>query len=713
MTEPEVKEPAPAARGLKDAAQDVQSGAPGGVSITNRMRRSAGAMFAGSVDMSGGTLIGRDQHNYSIHVGATIDITPQPVGTGERDELEKVFLPPANFRQAVLMHGKHRVLILRGPEGHGRGATAMRLLGEFGATELFRLPAGTNLARLRADQLTAGAGYLFTDLSNQDARSLTGGALNPVEAILASVDAYLVLTVSAQVRSGDPDVLDRTVDIGAPASGIAVLRRHLEHALGKADCDALLGDPATLTALTDLVEDSRGLRHAARVARLCVEERINGVLQLDSVRDRASQEDQADFCDWFDELPDDARAHAISLAVFHGLSYRVVADQAEALRRHVENPNLPAGVVIQADLNTVRRTGFGRSRTERLRELRAAVTKGTVPTLYGDVPTDVLAYRDGRYPEALLLRMRDEYPDIQRPMLDWLRNAGASSDDTVRIWAAEAVGYLARLDFTTVLNAVIVPWASSSDSDRQDAAAFTLEGPAGDGLRNQVMSVIRSWSDDDRMERRITAVRAYGASIGRTDPLLALTQLEQLIRDDNVDVALAAARSLADLIDFDPRLATQVLALLGRWIRSNNLNHKNAAELAFLLVASGTFAPREEVGEDDASVEWPLLLRLAQDDPELRKTIAGLWRTVLNGAFWNDSARLVLTQWAQNADPDRRPCSALARLALAIGTDPASPVVEARTRKILNLLVEQWAGNRPPHLAVAPRAASAVRQLIP
>ncbi|MGY0234283.1 hypothetical protein [Longispora urticae] len=692
-------------RDVQAAAKDLESGAhtPGSVSITNRMRRSAGAMFNGSVDIDGGTLIGRDQHNYSVHLGAEVSLKLLPVAASEVDLLRQTFLPPTGYDRLLTIARSRRLLILQAPPGHGRATTALRLLWDLGVRDLHRVAPGGDLSQLRRDQIRAGSGYLLADVSDADAKGLQGDLLRGIDAMLEAADARMVLTVSAHAAVSAPEVQSRLVPLGAPADGLDIVRQHLRVRVGQQVADALLADRAAVHALQELLRDDRGLGRAARLALICVEERTDSALVVDRIRERAAREESADFAAWFDDLADiQLRCQAISLAAFHGLAYGSMAALAESLRKAVERPNQVTGAVAGSSGGAM--DPFGRSRATRMRLLRARITQGSIPTLHGDVPTEVVTYLNPRYPGALLQRIWHEYDGLRTPMLEWLRNAGGHADESVRIWAAEAVGLLAHFDFSWVLRSVITPWAASRDARRQEAAAFALALPAAVDFYDQVSSVLQSWSTEDaKTGLQITAARAYGASVGRKAPEQALRQLAALVRNDNFDVALAVGRSLADLIDHQRSLAPQVLSTLDRWARGGSQQQLNAAQLAFLIVAG------ETVTTDDEATPWPLLLRLADEDDTLRGTVAGLWRTALNGTVLNRPARAVLGEWAAAVERYPRPRAAFGRLCWSIAADPRSAALAVRTKKILFVLADSWSGDASGTRGQAPRAAAALR----
>ncbi|NUT22248.1 MAG: hypothetical protein HOV77_24000 [Hamadaea sp.] len=698
------------ARDFKQVAQDIEDGGqtPGAITLTNRMRRTAGAVFTGSVGVQGGgQLAGRDFFN--VHIGGEADVTVLPVGSGELAELDHYVEPSALAHSRGVVRAV-RVAILKGETGDGRGLTALKLLVDCGVRRVFRVVSFDHLQRLKPDDVTANAGYLLTDVTDAQARSLTGVLLGGVEAMLEAVDARMILTVDAAAVITDTAVLNRTIPLGQRPDAYAVVESRLQALVGVDVARTMLADPDLDQVLRGLLAaGGKGMAYAARLARLCAEERASGAVAAE-VRRRAAQQENDDFEGWFDDLPsDDLRYQAVSLASFHGLSYSVVARQSDILRQTASRPEIAGGMTVMTDMQTVQRNIFGDGRSRRLRQLRAAISIGQVPTMHGDVPTEIVSFVDDRYPEALLSRVWHEFDELRGSLLGWLRRAGGDPDATIRIWAAQTVGLLARYDFTEVLHSVILPWAGHDDWARQEAAAFALEGPAAGALRAQVASLVRSWSRPEAGRAfNLTAARAYGASVGRTDPQQALVQLESLIDDDDYEVVVAVARSLADLVDHDSDLAPEVLAALERWVGGRaSLAMRRSGQLAFLVVAGETNAP--VATEGDVTRGGPLLLALADSDRRHRDAVAMLWRTVFNGNAVHDAARTVWREWAIAVDADPRRCFALGQLAAAIADDPRLASLGDRTARILLVMADSWEATSEQRPPVAPNAARAVR----
>jgi hypothetical protein len=157
------------------------------------------------------------------------------------------------------------------------------------------------------------------------------------------------------------------------------------------------------------------------------------------------------------------------------------------------------------------------------------------------------------------------------------------------------------------------------------------------------------------------------------------------------------------LLDRPDDTPTIALSTLLRW--SDDQKRRNMAHWVFLTIASQLVRriPHTEPDGRKRVVYWPALLRMVHHDPELRVPLLELWRRVLNQAFLNSIAEVVLRQWAEQAEGDDDLLAAFARLVRAVAED-------ARTRSVLLGYARAWrAEDRRKPL---PRAADAIEVVL-
>jgi hypothetical protein len=125
-----------------------------------------------------------------------------PLPEAELDEARAAFVQPGGY--AALrreLAGRH-LMLLRGPDGAGKYATARALLLAAGHDRLFRVDPGVDLARLGLGEgegegggdFVPGAGYVMPDLP--DAAGLTAFQRQRLATALAARDCRLVVTLA-------------------------------------------------------------------------------------------------------------------------------------------------------------------------------------------------------------------------------------------------------------------------------------------------------------------------------------------------------------------------------------------------------------------------------------------------------------------------------------------------------------------------------------
>lgn len=700
------------ARGIKEAARDITASTsnPGGINVSNALRRQAEQSLSAGRDFVGG-------NQFNVNLGGA-------VGSGTRTvmyqlseetltEIRGAFVAPPGYKQLVTAVRGRPVVLLRSRDGQGKWATAARLLLASGVAQIRQLPAGSDLTSLTGDQFEAGVGYLLPDMPGSGSRALRADTLRGLENALATAGARMIITIAADMPITDTRISTYVVDLGRAVDATAVVEAHLRWRCGDPDASRILGDPTVTAMLAHLINADTSCARASELARMIWENSRNGTADVARITERANRRASDDFDAWFDGLGDlPLQCLAVALAVLNGLPQQTVSEAAESLRVRLDPPpTMVPGMPLPANWELAGRPApFGATRNQRLLKIRARLLPISLPTRYGLTPTEVVRYDDPAYPQMVLDRVWQEYDDIRPQLVDWLRELGGHSMETVRVWTATAVGSLATRNFDYVVDRIIMSWARSSVEERRDNAAFALRKPAIDGaLYTQVLSVVRRWSQPDGDEHlRTTAARAYGSSIGHAAPAQAIAALEELARCDDADTAIAIGRSMAELVEWDPGLAVQVVAAVRRWSVDRAIDRRNASQLVFLVIATELVTNVPNARPDgDSSTRWPGLLHFAAADPTMHEIVAGLWRDALRGGLFWQEARGVWTGWAQLAEADPHACHALGRLSRAIGTDPRTGTPHNRIDKILLRLADVWCGAGNP--LPSPRAAAAVR----
>jgi len=594
-------------------------------------------------------------------------------------------------RGALVVPADRSLVILQGPPGHGKAATALRLLVTRGHRRIRGFRRDVAVADL-APQLGSGTGYVIEDLPAAAARALTALTAHDLDAKLRATGSHLVVTCGNDVTFVDSGLHRFVVAMPAPPAHRAVLAAHLRHRLGAAGRDAVLGRTDVMALFAREVAADGPLHRAAEFARHAADLHRLGRLDTDLLRSRLHRLVTAEVAGWFAGLGTTAtRCLAISLALLDGLPYDLVVTLGERLARRLAPPGGAAAVPSDP---------FGESLTQRLARLRATVSVEDVPTRLGAQRTEIARYLDPAYPAAVLGLVWREHADVRDDLLAWLRDLGDHPADAVRVRAATAVGLMSLSDFPDIHEAVVARWARAASPRRREMAAYALRQPGSSpALRDRVLGIVDGWRRAERWQLQATAARVFGGALGAADVPRALDALDRMAVTRNADVALAVADSVAELVDADPGGARPVLDRVHAWLGNGAGPRTAVGELSFLTIATDLVGPGEPGGPD-----VPLLLTLASADRGMRQLVAYGWEQVLNGRLFHRDARAAAGRWAAMVErhPAARDAAALVFAMAAAGS--------TRTRAIVAALARDWSAPGGVH---APLTAGAVVAALP
>ncbi|MER5786343.1 hypothetical protein ABT104_32205 [Streptomyces mobaraensis] len=630
---------------------------------------------------------------------------------------------PALGEAREVLH-RRRLVILRGSEGYGKTAMAVRLLLGTGAEPLYHLDRRVDLASL-AERLEDGrgghdghdggvaprAGFLLDDPDG--IAGLRGEVYEKVRGALAEAGAFLVLTVSG-TGLADSDLLSGVLDITEPPDQRGVVACHLRWLLGHRAAAEVLARADIGALLDERLAGVPSCRQAADLAAAVAEEwkdgRGTGAPDLERIRARSARLDAEDFEIWAEEeLRDPAlRGHAVALAVLSGLPHEDVAQAAGALERrlvreadahtpaHARTPAGPEG----GRAAPRRREPFDTPLRTRLARLRAR----TVPRKDG-APGDAVEYKDPSYAPQVLRHAWSGY-GVQHVLLDWLHGLAGDVSEDVRVRAGAALGLLARRSFPYLSEHVLGAWAHGDDPPRRTAVAYALYGASEDEwCRERAARLVHDWyADRNSPFGQATAARAYGLRAGGLDTDACLRALGRLCAVDRMSVAVAVGYACVDLLagDEDASLAPKVLGVLV----AGTEDHRRtpASLLAFLTLAAQLVVDRRRWPTGGSLDEWPALLYFAHVRDELRTPFVRLWRKSLEEPFFLTEAQQVLANWAALAERDDRLREIFA---LMIG---AVVCGERRVGQIVRQCAVDWTD--PDHLAPLPATAAVVHAVL-
>jgi len=614
--------------------------------------------------------------------------TAGPLPAAELDYLAETFAPNRRYDELCSELTAQRVLVLRGRPGTGRRTAALRMLMQAGpkAGEVIALDPGTESPDF-TNHVQPGRAHVVVDpITSQDS-PLRDIHLNAVRRRLGDDGLFVVVAAHGTAME------DVTAHDWEPPPAADITRAHLLHAIRHSATDrpssgAVAADTARrLLELEPTVEylsvgPSPG--EAAGFARLLVEYEAGRCDDKElSGYGRTSAEEITSR--WFGEGDQSGgatlrdKAFLISLAVFDGLPYPLVAELGDLLYirlRTVEEPDRTAGYAV-----------FGSSPADRLTLARAQEYDDETDTAWGRLPERVVAFQNGSLWSTVLRHVWTSHPAVRKPLLDWLDTLVTDRRVFVRLRAAVASGVLAAADFGYAFDNFLNQWGSSSRPMQRQLAAWALYTAAEHGMDMAVRRLLSNWSKRHNLARRWTVTRSY-ALLGGATATSALRDIGRMAATGPApDNALQSALEQALEALLQGPAAVIVLERLVQW-------HASRGSLQELAVAGFLRGARRRRGTvSTEATTWPSLLWLAEHDARARRYAVVMWRALLDSRSSRDAARDELVRWVRVAER----ASAKAERHRAFTTeapfeqtdrcDTVSDVEEALSR-VLPLLVE-------------------------
>lgn len=686
-TPPPKPDPSPAQQRAKDVAEAgrrlADAGSPAQQAELNRARSDF------QVDNVGRDVVGGDSYTYNYEIFHGRDNTEFRAYRVTPEELEQPFVPAPGFDELAETVGGHRLVAVRGQAGTGKASALLKALTQILPDDapILRLEPGTDLTALSCERLPPGAAVVLYDLSGRDAVQLDSFTVERLAAELEQHRCRLGITL------GD-DVVLRPVarlavaDLDTGPTPRQVFDKHLSALLVSAPAarSRLLDDAEVQKLLDEQLTGTVSLDRAARLAEALARAKDDPPVAAATVRTRLSAHAFEECVQWFRDLPG-LRAHcmAIALAVLNGLPREIVSSAADRLETLIAPPADTAAPGPAAD-------PFAPATGVPLSVLRAEATSGVTSTPQGDLPIMALRFVHAEYSAWVLRHVWREHDSARPAVVQWLGELGGHVNRSVRVRTATAVGVLALEAFDFLYSRIIGVWAQDADPDIRDSAAIALWLPASDErLRDVVRTIVQDWSaDGTRAWIQATAARTFGGSAGLARPSNSLRQLSVLAEIDNINVAVAVATSLGEMVmQGTVALAGRVLAEVDGWIRQANQERRLVGRLAFLQMSHLRGAPATMRERPGSAESLPTLLLLTMCDRRLLDQLASLWTDGLNSSDVHTWIGESLTEWAGAVEShvearavfvdvmarsaaDRRTGTILARKAGQWGTDSGS-----------------------------------------
>lgn len=634
----------------------------------NRFGSSSSVVIVGD-GISIGSVVGGNA--FGGRVGEPAGPVLSEVGKRRIIDLELTFVEPPGYSELGEPLRRHRLLLL-GTRAHwGNTATAVRLLA--GSGPVHEVTFTGRLIDLPIDKLPPGAGFI---LSAPGGRGLTGlqpTSLTELTDRLEKAGSRVVVITDADrdTEHGGRPVWRR---LSGPPEAYELVVRHLDCAIKSRDAAVEMLEQAGLApGLKDTTPAAFDVHRLVELAADLAEvSRGNGTLEDAGVRFEARAERAVE--EWVDSLDDPVRAMVLSLAVLDGMSFDAVSRAAKWIGSH------------WAAQEQARAAGTSRRapRSERIKQARARLSEETRNTRYGPAVLEIASFVDSTYPQRILRHFWNEHDYDRELLLEWLQEVADDVEVNVCIQAATAIGYLATFAFDTVRREVVTPWAIKGDGDTRELAVAALARTARDPATvGRTVELVADWARHSQESHKLSAARALGDSVGAVVSRGLDETLAKLAKGADGHLSIALGDSIGELLAAAelPR-QRELLGLLDTWSGEGRNDRQTAGVFGFLRMAL-------RLSKQDGDQGWPMVLWLAEHDPESAELIARLWSRALIAPDTDDGVRAVLRTWAQWAEhnPEHRP--AFVRLFAAV---PRS----RRQADLLTKLAEELRTGKPP-----------------
>ncbi|SEN43891.1 hypothetical protein [Actinacidiphila rubida] len=659
-----------------------------------------------------GDVVGGDKYIYLL--GGRRDRL-RPLSPAVRDRIRHAYEDAPGIEDARAALHREGIVILRGPAGSGRTATAVRLLTPCRGT-IYHLDSQVDFGSLvdridsgedgAATGVEAGAGFLLDRPA--DVANLRGEVYQRLQTSLAAAGAFMVVVV-ADTDVADSEVLSGVVDLTGPPDPRGIVARYLRWRLGVAATEQILADRDVEALLDEHLDRGPSCRVAADLATALHDEFSSGDPDLGLIKERMARKGLETFEIWADGLTEPpVRCLSLALAVLNGLPQEEIARAARALLRRLDATRSPAhpGQDEAGYTKLPPRDPMGvplRKTLARLRARRTVATAGRrdgSPT--GGAPVVCLAYQEPDYPRRVIAHAWSEL-SLQETLLEWLGELVGGASQEVSVYAAVALGGLLADAFPYIAENVLPRWAHHDDFRYRNAVGYALAAASRNpALLPDIRALVGEWyANRSRPLGQATAARVHGLTPLSADTSQSVNALSRLSQVDHVKVAVAIGYAYTDLLAEDSHAAPFVLSALTSGL--DDPLKRPTCLLAFLVVAVQSVVDDSQPGAPDGD-GWPMLLSLRSSRPELVVPLRVLWREALSRPYFNRQAESTLKTWAGLAEADER----LRPVFLAMLEDVVAG--DRRSTAIVRRCAETW--NDREELAPLPLTAWAVNKML-
>ena len=509
------------------------------------------------------------------------ELVINPLPSWERERTAAVYLEPSQYEDALRLLRVQGLLVLHGPQGTGKRATAIRLLNGLTFSDetspIYELNPGLRLVDLRPDELPDNTALL---LESADGRALENLGRFQLDALYNALNPEGhnngLVVVTEQVPTDFPLDYGQLVFKWQPvwsgdlmAAQREILARHVRYfAYYEPDYVEVIQPKVEPLCAQPLLDDLLGHplapRQLAELAELLLPV-LRGELELEGALARFGQRAYRDVERWFDEdHPPDLENLLIATAVFNGAPYSAVNQAAQALETFLQPEPPETSQEKRVAQPTSRFAGRNRRQT-RLAAIHASIVPVSFQTHYGEVFDNAIELKNSAWQEAVL-RLVWQDSDFGQRILDWLVGYGSHGDHYMRTRAAAAIGALASNSFAAIESKVLRSWAASPDENSRRSAAQVLGITIWDERQSgPTAHLLHYWaSQRDQPRWQWTAAAAYAGLAGPRYLSQTLADLKLIAANSGDSVALLEPifRTMLNLYATARHLPERRLALL-------------------------------------------------------------------------------------------------------------------------------------------------------
>ena len=408
--------------------------------------------------------------------------------------------------------------------------------------------------------------------------------LNRLGSAFEHANAWLVLTVGNQTPLTDDEHLRYVEDIPEAPGADKILASHLRFHFGDAGGQSVLNDPDVKAFLEQTLPQATSREHAASLALILRLETRDGVTDMARVREAAP--------------PARHRPAGYLVCWPTRCRYAQPRDRTRCAGRPSDRRRASGRARLTGPLGHVGNDWARRRRNATARPSRSIAGRGSRNGWSGSTrvpPTGTSCAETGGSDRPSASATRHGHRGYQ-PSGRTTRSsrscgpvAWSMTDpvEEVRIQASTKVGRLAARSFDLFDRLLFTPWATRGDGGaaRGGRDRARLRGGVRTTGAPDVLSMINGWRVSGQPLLQAAAARAYGSSIGWSEPAAEFDALGRLATVDNIHVAIAIGDSLADMLTREPSLASEIFRTLQTWAADRRRG--TVGELCFLVIANG------------------------------------------------------------------------------------------------------------------------------